>query len=65
MNSISRWTPYRGLNSLQEQVNRLFDDTFSSHRSSQSDLATWAPAVDVFETENELVVKANLPDMNE
>ena len=65
MNSLSRWTPYRGLNSLQDQVNRLFDDTFSSHRSSQSDLATWAPAVDVFETENELVVKADLPDMNE
>ena len=65
MNTISRWTPYRGLNSLQEQVNRLFDDTFSSHRAGQSDLATWAPAVDVFETENELVVKADLPDMNE
>ena len=65
MNSLSRWTPYRGLNSLQEQVNRLFDDTFSSHRAGQSDLATWAPAVDVFETENELVVKADLPDMNE
>ena len=65
MNSISRWTPYRGPNSLQEQVNRLFDDTFSSHRAGQSDLATWAPAVDVFETENELVVKADLPDMNE
>src|ERR1700719_3844139 len=65
MNSISRWTPYRGPNSLQEQVNRLFDDTFSSHRSSQSDLATWAPPVDVYETPNELVVKADLPDMNE
>src|SRR6202030_2852453 len=38
---------------------------FSSNRASQSDLATWAPAVDVFETENELVVKADLPDMNE
>ena len=43
----------------------MFDDTFSSHRAGQSDLATWAPAVDVFETENELVVKADLPDMNE
>jgi HSP20 family protein len=65
MNTVSRWTPYRGLNSLQEQVNRLFDDTFSSNRAGQSDLATWAPAVDVFETENELVVKADLPDMTE
>lgn len=65
MNTVSRWTPYRGLNSLQEQVNRLFDDTFSSNRAGQSDLATWAPAVDVFETENELVMKADLPDMNE
>ena len=65
MLTMSRWNSNRGLTSLQDQVNRLFEDTFNGSRSAQSDLATWAPAVDVFETENELVVKADLPDLQE
>ena len=63
--TISRWEPFRGLNTLQDQVNRLFEDSFASNRSGQADLASWAPAVDIYETENELVVKADLPEMQE
>src|SRR5579862_2807725 len=63
MSTISRWEPFRGLTSLQDQVNRLFDQSFPRH--SESDLATWAPAVDIYETEGELVVKADLPDLQE
>ena len=64
MNTITRRDPSRGF-TLQEQVNRLFDDNFIRDRSAQSDLATWAPAVDIYETENELVVKADLPDLQD
>jgi HSP20 family protein len=53
------------LNTLQEQVNRLFEDSFGRARSGQAELASWVPAVDIFETENELVVKADLPDVQE
>jgi HSP20 family protein len=63
--SISRWDSFSGLNSLQDQVNRLFEDTVSRGRSGNSDLATWAPAVDIYETEQELVVKADLPEVEE
>jgi HSP20 family protein len=63
--SMTRWEPFRGLNTLQEQVNRLFEDSFARTHSSQADLASWAPAVDIFETENEMVVKADLPDAQE
>jgi len=63
--SRARWEPFRGLNTLQEQVNRLFEDSVTRTRSSQAALASWAPAVDIFETENELVVKADLPDVQE
>jgi HSP20 family protein len=62
--SMTRWEPFRGLNTLQEQVNRLFEDNFARGRS-QAELASWAPAVDIYETENELVVKADLPDVTE
>jgi HSP20 family protein len=63
--SITRWEPFHGLNTLQEQVNRLFEDRFARSRSGQAELGSWAPAVDIYETENELVVKADLPDVQE
>ena len=65
MNTITRWDQSRGLPSLQDQVIRLFEDNFTRSRSGQADLATWAPPVDIYETENELVVKADLPDLRE
>jgi HSP20 family protein len=64
MNSVIRWEPFRNVNSLQEQFSRLFDTSFPG-RSSESDLTTWAPAVDIQETENELVLKADLPGVEE
>lgn len=64
MNTIMRWQPFRNLSSLQEQVNRLFESNFPS-RGSESTLTAWAPAVDVYETENELVIMADLPDVSE
>ena len=64
MNSSTRWDPFRNISSLQEQVNRLFDSGIQS-RNDNSALTTWAPAVDIYETENELVLKADLPAINE
>ncbi|MFY9804555.1 MAG: Hsp20/alpha crystallin family protein [Candidatus Acidiferrales bacterium] len=64
MNTITRRDQSRSL-TLQDEVNRLFDDNFTRERSGHADLATWAPAVDIYETENELVVKADLPDLQE
>ena len=64
MSAITRWDPFQNLSSLQEQVNRLFETSFP-RRSDNSALTAWAPAVDIFETENELVLKADLPDVNE
>jgi HSP20 family protein len=43
-------------------LNRLFTDFFGRARQEQN-LTTWAPAVDIYEGENELVVKADLPDV--
>src|SRR5713226_4598946 len=65
MSGMTRWEPFRGFNSLQEQVNRLFEDSFARSRAGQAELASWAPAVDIYETENELVVKADLPEVQE
>ena len=64
MTTIARLEPFRGLSTLQDQFNRLFNEQYRSH-SEESALTTWAPAVDIYETPNELVVKADLPDVNE
>src|ERR1700676_5303888 len=59
---LNRWEPFRGAATLQEQVNRLFGNALE-HSGEESNLTTWAPAVDIFETEHELVVKADLPEI--
>ena len=64
MNSIIRWDPFRNISTLQDQVNRLFESSFQG-KADNSELTVWAPAVDIYETENELVLKADLPDINE
>jgi HSP20 family protein len=60
--TISRFDPFRGESSLQHQINRLFSEAFD-RGSDEGNLTTWAPSVDIYETEHELVVKADLPDI--
>lgn len=59
--AISRFEPFRGVN-LQDEVSRLFNEAFG-RTSDEGSITTWAPAVDIYETEHELVVKADLPDV--
>ena len=62
MNTLDRSEPFRGSTSLESQYNRMFNDIFGRNHQ-ESNLTTWAPAVDIFENEHELVVKADLPDV--
>ncbi len=55
--------PFRGATTLQEQINRVFGDVVG-RAGEESNLTPWAPSVDIYETENELVVKADVPDVN-
>ncbi len=63
MRTIARWEPFRAVTTLQDQINRLFNDTFD-RTGDESNLSAWAPAVDIYETEQELVVKADLPEVD-
>jgi HSP20 family protein len=63
MRIANRWEqPFRGA-TLQEQINRVFGDVVG-RTGEESNLTSWAPAVDIYETEHELVVKADLPDVS-
>ncbi len=55
--------PFRGVTMLRDQVNRVIGDLVG-RTGEESNLTPWAPAVDIYETEHELVVKADLPDVN-
>jgi len=63
--AVVRWDPFRDLNLLQDRMNRLFEDANRNWKSDEpASTTTWSPAVDIFETESEIVVKAEVPGMD-
>jgi HSP20 family protein len=67
--AIVRWEPFRDLVSLQERMNRLFDESFrtAGRGTGEDDWAlggSWAPAVDIFEKDQNLVLRAELPGVD-
>jgi HSP20 family protein len=66
--AIVRWEPVRDLVGLQERMNRLFDESFRGvARGNEDEWAlggSWAPAVDIYEKDGNLVLKAELPGID-
>jgi HSP20 family protein len=63
MTILNRWEPFRGT-TLPDQLSRVLSNLLDRTDSQESNLTTWAPAVDIYETEQELVVKTDLPDVD-
>jgi HSP20 family protein len=62
--AIVRWDPARDLDSLQGDVNRLFDSFFGRRDVAQAGAGRrWVPAMDLAETDDQLVLRADLPGM--
>ena len=60
MSNLIRWEPAREMMTLREAMDRLFDDAFTRPLSLTG--GNWAaPAIDMYQTDNEIVVKASLP----
>lgn len=67
---IVRFDPFRELDRLQSEMNRLFEGyTGAPERSTGGQLVQggriWSPSVDVAETQNEIVLRAELPGMKQ
>jgi HSP20 family protein len=64
MSNLIRWQPMRGAVTLRDAMDRLFDEAFT-RPSAQID--GWrdvgGPFIDMYETENEVVIKASLPGL--
>ena len=59
--SIVRFDPFRDITSFRDDINRLFARSFGEEGVTGT--RTWAPAVDVFETKDAVVLKAELPGL--
>ena len=59
---IVKWEPLRDLMTAQRDYDRLFRDFFSA-QAGETEISTrsWAPPVDIYETDNDLVMKVELP----
>jgi HSP20 family protein len=62
--ALVRWDPIRELDSLQGDMNRLFDRFFEG-RAPNGVSRRWIPAMDLVETEDSLVLRGDLPGMTE
>jgi HSP20 family protein len=63
--TIVRWEPLRELGSLQNEMNRLFNTVFDTPQPGGSTLRRWMPAMDLVETDENFVLRADLPGLSE
>jgi HSP20 family protein len=66
--ALIRWEPVRELNTIQNEMNRLFNTLFDSPAPVQSGptaMRRWIPAMDLVETEADFVLRSDLPGLSE
>jgi HSP20 family protein len=69
--ALIRWEPVREINTIQSEMNRLFNTLFESPGQSGngttggSSLRRWIPAMDLVETDDDFVLRADLPGLSE
>jgi HSP20 family protein len=63
MSNLTRWEPAREMMTLREAMDRLFDEAFTRPFSLITESgAVWSsPAIDMYQTDNDVVLKAALP----
>jgi HSP20 family protein len=59
--TLVRWSPWRDVVSVQDEMNRLFDGLMR-HRDGGG-VGEWMPAVDISETDDEFIVAADVPGL--
>jgi len=67
MTVITRWDPFREFSTLQDRMNRLFQDSFGQQPGREESLSSsvFAPAVDVYEDEQHITLKIEVPGIDE
>ncbi|HEV7750635.1 MAG TPA: Hsp20/alpha crystallin family protein [Baekduia sp.] len=67
--AVIRWEPAREINSLQQEMNRLFSTFFDTPGAGTgggtAGARRWVPPMDLVETDDQFVLRADLPGMSE
>jgi HSP20 family protein len=66
--ALIRWEPARELQTMQNEMNRLFGSFFDSptpRNGVRTSLRRWIPAMDIVETDDHYVLRADLPGLSE
>jgi HSP20 family protein len=64
--TTTRWDPFRDLMAIQDRMNRLFQETMARQRGEEElELGQWSPAVDIYETGDKIVLRADLPGLEQ
>jgi HSP20 family protein len=61
---ISPWRPFRELERMRREMDRLWDSFFERRPARPEEVSEWLPSLDLSETKNEFVVKAELPGID-
>jgi len=62
---LSPWKPFRELERMRREMDRLWDSFFEGRPSRKvEEVEEWSPTLDVSETKNDLVVKAEIPGID-
>jgi HSP20 family protein len=61
--ALARWNPYRDMMTVRDEMNRVFNEFFGRGTSDEGTWygGAWSPPVDIYETDQALVLKAELP----
>jgi HSP20 family protein len=60
--TIVRWDPFRNMTTLQERINRIFDETATRpNYDDEVSKCDWRPIVDIYDSENAIIINAELP----
>jgi HSP20 family protein len=63
--AIVKYNPIRDLRTMQEQMNRLLDMAWNREIGEELREGVWQPAVDIYEDENSVIIKAEVPDIDQ
>lgn len=63
--AIIRWDPFGDFVTLRDRMNRLFEDMSGSKEEKDLMTRAWAPSVDIYENESEVVLCAEIPGVEE
>ncbi len=63
--AIVRRDPFRELNLLRSQMDRIFEDLVGRSDKEEWGKASWYPPVDIYETEGDIVLKAEIPGVDQ